>query len=93
MFSTRLEENSFYPIFDFLKKMHSNGEPVMLNERIEHPLDFTKALTAAEKLLEPLDPEVGTAASRPWHVLSFGLGVLQELLMCMCSSMAPTLCI
>ena len=59
MFSTRLEEGSFYPIFDFLKKMHSNGTPVMLNDRIQHPMGLSKALTAAEKLLDTLDPEVG----------------------------------
>ena len=59
MFSTRLEEGSFYPIFDFLKKMHSNGTPVMLNDHIQHPMGLSKALTAAEKLLDTLDPEVG----------------------------------
>lgn len=58
MFSTRLEEGSFYPIFDFLKKMHSDGTPVMLNDRIKDPLHLSKALTAAEKLLDKMDPEV-----------------------------------
>ena len=58
MFSTRLEEGSFYPIFDFLKKMHSDGTPVMLNDRIKHPMGLTNALTAAEKLLDTRDPEV-----------------------------------
>ena len=45
-------------VFDYLKKLDSDGQPIMINERITDPLSFSKALTAAEKLLETVDPEV-----------------------------------
>ena len=45
-------------MFDFIKKLHTDGKAIMVNERIKDPLGMSRALTAAEKLLESMDPEV-----------------------------------
>ena len=47
-----------WTVFNFIKKLHSDGKQIMLSERIEDPLQLSKALTAAEKLLDGVDPEV-----------------------------------
>lgn len=48
----------FHPLFDFLSSLHSNGQPMMLNDRITSFDEMDAALTKAEKLLENMDAEV-----------------------------------
>ena len=51
-------KEDFNPLFEFLRSLHSNGDSMMLNDRITSFDDMDAALTKAEKLLENMDAEV-----------------------------------
>jgi len=55
---------TFNPLYDFLRTLQNNGEPLMIGKRLSDVEAMQKALTAAEKLLRRSDAQV--APRPPW---------------------------
>ena len=49
---------TFHPLYDFLRTLQNNGEPLMVGKSIKSVEDMHKALSSAEKLLIRCDAQV-----------------------------------
>ena len=56
---------TFNPLYDFLRTLQNNGEPLMIGKRLSDVEAMQKALNAAEKLLLRSDAQVAPRPPRP----------------------------
>jgi hypothetical protein len=56
---------TFNPLYDFLRTLQNNGEPLMIGKRLSDVEAMQRALTAAEKLLLRCDAQVAPRPPRP----------------------------